>query len=250
MEWSYDGASVVHPPAGFTAPPIAAPPSGCRRRRRRWSQGSPDARVTGELHTGTDGKHRCPQNLSPTRRAQQIHEYLGEFLILEYMVFHQLADLGGVELDLRCSTHRENKVLEQVELWFPSEMKPRQQPNLHCGITLFRNCSSQPHKTFPKRIELSRQQRSFPKGFVRLIGPNSETKKLPASLLGLQTVLMAAASALWFSLWLRLTECTINLLDADEEKDEIRPTVHFLLFERFRGKCALRCVHHWLMIRD
>ena len=45
-------------------------------------------------------------------------------------------------------------------------------------------------------MELSRQQRSFQKGFVRLIGAKSETKKLPASLLGLQTVLMAAASAL------------------------------------------------------
>ena len=36
----------------------------------------------------------------------------------------------------------------------------------------------------------------FRKGFVRLIGANSETKKAPASLLGLQTVLMVAASAL------------------------------------------------------
>ena len=34
------------------------------------------------------------------------------------------------------------------------------------------------------------------KGFVRLIGANSETKKPPAGLLGLQTVLMATASAL------------------------------------------------------
>ena len=44
-----------------------------------------------------------------------------------------------------------------------------------CGITLLRNCASQPHKTFPKRMELSRQQRSFRKGFVRLIGVNSGT---------------------------------------------------------------------------
>ena len=67
-----------------------------------------------------------------------------------------------------------------------------------CGITLFRNCASQPHKTIPKRMELSlsRQQLSFRKGFVRLIGANSETKKPPAGLLGLQTVLMVAASAL------------------------------------------------------
>ena len=48
-------------PAGFTAPPIAPPPSG-RRGRRRWRcQGSPDAGVTGQTQqTGTDGKHRCP----------------------------------------------------------------------------------------------------------------------------------------------------------------------------------------------
>ena len=85
---------------------------------------------------------------------------------------------------------------QQVELWLPSEIKPRQRPYLHCGITLFQNYASQPHKTFPKRMELSRQQRSFRKGFVRLIGANSETKKPPTSLLGLQTVLMAAASAL------------------------------------------------------
>ena len=42
---------------------------------------------------------------------------------------------------------------------------------------MFRNCASQPHKTFPKRMELSRQQRSFRKGFVRLIGANSEKKE-------------------------------------------------------------------------
>jgi len=41
---------------------------------------------------------------------------------------------------------------------------------------------------------------SFWKGFVRLIGANSEIKKPPASLLGLQTVLIAAGSALSFSL--------------------------------------------------
>ena len=85
---------------------------------------------------------------------------------------------------------------QQVELWLPSKIKRRWQLYLHCGITLFRNCASQPHKTFPKRMELSRQQRSFRKGFVRLIGANSETNKPPAGLLGLQTILMAAASAL------------------------------------------------------
>ena len=36
---------------------------------------------------------------------------------------------------------------------------------------------------------------------MRLIGANFKTKKPPPGLLGLQTVLMAAASALTFSLW-------------------------------------------------
>ena len=85
---------------------------------------------------------------------------------------------------------------QQVELCIPLEIKPRQRPYLLCGITLFRNYASQPHKTLPKRMELPRQQHPFQKGFVRLIGANSETKKPPAGLLGLQTVLMAAASAL------------------------------------------------------
>ena len=57
-----DGATGMRP-AGFTAPPIAPPPSGRRggggRRWRQWRrrcQGSPDARVTGQTQTGTDGR--------------------------------------------------------------------------------------------------------------------------------------------------------------------------------------------------
>ena len=91
-------------------------------------------------------------------------------------------------------SHRENQVLEAASRSLASQ-------GGGCGITFFRNCACQPHKTFPKRMELPRQQHYFRKGFVRLIGANSETKKPSASLLGLQTVLMVAASALWFSLW-------------------------------------------------
>ena len=80
--------------------------------------GDGDGGVRGHRMRGSQANYRQgrTENIGVLRicrrRAQQIHEYLGEFLILEYMVFHQLADLGGVELDLRCSTHRENKVLE------------------------------------------------------------------------------------------------------------------------------------------
>ena len=98
------------------------------------------------------------------------------------------------------SDHRENQVLHDQVLCRGSKSSSgflrRLSQGGGCGITLFRNCASQPHKTFPKRMELSRQQCSFRKGFVRLIGANSETKKPPAGLLGVQTVLMAAASAL------------------------------------------------------
>ena len=54
-----DGATGMRP-AGFTAPPIAPPPSGRRRHGgRRWRcQGSPDARVTGQTQTGTDGRRK------------------------------------------------------------------------------------------------------------------------------------------------------------------------------------------------
>ena len=102
---------------------------------------------------------------------------------------------------------------------------------------------SQPHKTFPKRMELSRQQRSFRKGFVRLIGANSETKKPPACLLCLQTVLMAAASALWFSLWVYLPDwtrdnfitCSKGREEHPDTKDTARIVSKFVSPESFKG---------------
>ena len=86
--------------------------------------------------------------------------------------------------------HRENQVVEAAAL---NTVCKTQMPAGGFFVSELRQSASQ---NLSKRMELSRQQRSFWKGFVRLIGANSETKKPPASLLGLQTVLMAAASAL------------------------------------------------------
>ena len=92
--------------------------------------------------------------------------------------------------------HRENQVLEAARRALTSFGDKAKAAAVSSQWNYFvSNCASQLHKTFPKRMELSRQQRSFQKGFVKLIGANSETKKLPAGLLGLQTVLLAAAAA-------------------------------------------------------
>ena len=103
-----------------------------------------------------------------------------------------------------CWAHRENQLLEAASRALASFWDSAKAAAVSALWNYFvSELASQPHKTFPKRMELSRQQRSVRKGFVRMIGANSEKKKPPASLLGLQTVLKVAASALWFSLWLQ-----------------------------------------------
>ena len=80
---------------------------------------------------------------------------------------------------------------------------------------LFRNCASQPHKTFPKGTELSETGPFLLARFCEADWLNSETKKLPARrppFPCLTDGINGSSLCLLFSLWLRAAAAVLGLL--------------------------------------